>query len=170
LAPPIHLQNAKVVKSMNKESYGLVQIIIAIILVIIIVAATGALFSRPEPAITAEVEINPKECRVSQTPVLSLKITNNDQSSRQNVHLRLVTNSLVHIFLGASELPEEQPNSGNFFDDIALQAGQMTEQPYSVQVASLPQGIASQEFSITAEMYIDNSLVVRQKVILTVRE
>lgn len=155
---------------MIRERNGFIQIIVVLAIALIVFLVLLLIFPKSQPIIGVETNINPQKFKTTQQSVLTLSLTNNDQTNAHTVELRFVTNYLVHIYIGASELAHQESGSGNYTYNTTLQPAQKTEQPFIVKVTGLPIGIASQEFSITVEVYVDARLTTTQKVRFTVEE
>ncbi|HSV49656.1 MAG TPA: hypothetical protein VLH35_05010 [Candidatus Acidoferrales bacterium] len=153
---------------MRRKNAGFVQIIAAIIIAIIIVVVVIAMM--PKPIVELDAKVKDDTFKLSQQGTLTLSLKNNDQTNEIHTRIRLITNNLVHLYTGSTEITQEQSNSGNFATEFNLLAGQKIEQPVGIRVYELPQGIANQKFLVTLEVYAENSLVTTQTVYFTVEQ
>lgn len=147
-----------------EERQGLATKIVVLFLAIAVFLVAYEMIPRIQPTIEMDAKISPGDFKTSQQSVLELTLKNNDQANSHNMEFRFVTYNLVHIYIGASELNQVAPDSGNYSFGFILQPAEKTEQPFVVKVSRLPTGIASQEFSITVEAYADGKTVTSREV------
>jgi len=153
-----------------EEREGFAQFVVVLVMAIAIFLIIWAMLPKGQAIIEVNTNINPQSFKTSQQSVLTLSLKNNDKAIAHTIGLRFVTYHLVHVYIGATELTPEAPDSGNYTFEFVLQPAQKTEQPFVVKVSGLPTGIASQEFSMTVEVYADSRLTTTQEVRFKVEE
>lgn len=128
---------------------------IIVILVILILIFLFSWYFVPKPqVVSAELTIDPDKFKITENAMMIVTIENNEKISHA-IKLRFITNPLVHIYIGETELPKETPYSGNYSYTLTLAALAKIDQPFIVKVPELPIGIPEQKFYIEIEVFVD---------------
>lgn len=142
--------------------------IVALVVGIVVLVGAVMMMPRPQPLIEMGVSITPAEFNTSQQSDLTLTIKSNDRENPHNIEVKFTTFPLVHLLIGASELIQTIPDSGNYSISILMQPSEKTEQPFVVRVPELQAGVASQKLSMKVDAIADGNIVSTQKIEFTV--
>lgn len=156
---------------MYKETGSRVMmVVIMLVSVLAITILVSNPLSQSEPIVSLTSSLNRDRFKTSENAILTLHLENHNESGVHIVRFRFVTDPLVKMCIGNSELTKETTESGNYTYCIILQPLQKTDQPFVVVVPRLPIGRPELKFSITIEAYIYNQLKHNQEVIFTVEK
>lgn len=109
----------------------------------------------PKPVVDAKLTTNRDKFKTTESAIMTLYLKNNEDTNGHAVRLKFITNPLVHVYLGSNELAKQDNYTYTYNTSVA--PSQKMEQPLVITMPSLPIGIAEQRFSITMEVYLDNS-------------